>query len=188
MEKGMTMHSRILAWRIPGTEEPGGLQSMWLQRFGHDWVTHTPTVDQWLYGLQFFFQTCILKICKWMKYLYNGHSYTQYLDSAINILLYFLCYLNIHLAISLVTLMVKNPPAMQETWVQSLSQEDPLEKRMATRSSFPAWIIPWKEEEDGLQSWGHRESDTTEWLTLSLLNILLSKSIHLPIGLSFDVF
>ena len=77
-----------------------------------------------------------------MKYLYNGHSYTQYLDSAINILLYFLCYLNIHLAISLVTLMVKNPPAMQETWVQSLSQEDPLEKRMATRSSFPAWIIP----------------------------------------------
>ena len=64
------------------------------------------------------------------------------LDSAINILLYFLCYLNIHLAVALVTQMVKNPPAMQDTWVQSLSQEDPLEKRMATRSSFPAWIIP----------------------------------------------
>jgi len=38
--------------------------------------------------------------------------------------------------------MVKNPPAMQETWVQSLSQEDPQEKRMATYSSIPAWIIP----------------------------------------------
>ena len=42
--------------------------------------------------------------------------------------------------------MVKNPPAMQETWVQSLSQEDPLEEEMATHSSFLAWRIPWKEE------------------------------------------
>jgi len=36
LEKGMTTHSRILAWRIPRTEEPGGLQSMGLQRVGHD--------------------------------------------------------------------------------------------------------------------------------------------------------
>ena len=36
LEKGMTTHSSILAWRIPGTEEPGGLQSMGLQRVGHD--------------------------------------------------------------------------------------------------------------------------------------------------------
>ena len=36
LEKGMTAHSRILAWRIPGTEEPRGLQSMELQRVGHD--------------------------------------------------------------------------------------------------------------------------------------------------------
>ena len=42
--------------------------------------------------------------------------------------------------------MVKNPPAMQETWVQSLSQEDPLEEEMATHSSFLAWRIPWREE------------------------------------------
>ena len=38
MEKGMATHSSILAWRIPWTEEPGGLQSMWLQRVGHDWA------------------------------------------------------------------------------------------------------------------------------------------------------
>ena len=49
---------------------------------------------------------------------------------------------------------VKNPPAMQETWVQSLSQEDPLEKEIATHSSILAWRIPWTEESGGLQSMG----------------------------------
>ena len=49
---------------------------------------------------------------------------------------------------------VKNMPAMQETWVQSLGQEDPLEKRMATHSSNLAWRIPWTEEPDRLQSMG----------------------------------
>ena len=47
--------------------------------------------------------------------------------------------------------MVKNLPAMPETWVQSLSQEDPLEKGMATHSSVPAWRLPWTEEPGGLQ-------------------------------------
>ena len=46
--------------------------------------------------------------------------------------------------------MVKNPPAMQEKWVQSLGQEDPLEKGMVTHSSILAWRIPWAEEPDGL--------------------------------------
>ena len=58
--------------------------------------------------------------------------------------------------------MVKNLPAIQETWVQSLGQEDPLEKEMATHSSVLVWRIPWTEEPDRLQSWGCRESDTTE--------------------------
>ena len=48
--------------------------------------------------------------------------------------------------------MVKNLPAMQETRVQSLGQEDPLEKGMATHSSIFAWRIPWTEEPVGLQS------------------------------------
>ena len=46
--------------------------------------------------------------------------------------------------------MVKNPPTMQKTWVQSLSQEDLLEKGMAAHSSVLAWRIPWTEEHGGL--------------------------------------
>ena len=53
--------------------------------------------------------------------------------------------------------MEKDLPALQETWVQPLGQEDPLEKRMATHSSFLAWRILWTEELGGLQSMGsHR--------------------------------
>ena len=48
--------------------------------------------------------------------------------------------------------MVKNPPTMQETWVRSLGQEDPLEEGMATHSSILAWRIPWTEEPGGLQT------------------------------------
>ena len=50
--------------------------------------------------------------------------------------------------------MVKNLPIMQETQVQSLGQEDPLEKEMATHSSILAWKIPWTKEPDGLRSMG----------------------------------
>ena len=59
-----------------------------------------------------------------------------------------------------VTQMVNNLPAMQETWVRSLGQEDPLEKEMATHSSILAWRIPWTKEPGGLQSMGSQELDT----------------------------
>ena len=52
--------------------------------------------------------------------------------------------------------MLKNPPAMQETWVWSLGWEDSLEVGMATHSSILAWRIPWTEEPGGLQSMGSR--------------------------------
>ena len=52
---------------------------------------------------------------------------------------------------------VKNPPAMQESWVRSMDQEDPLEKGMATHSSIRAWRIPWTEEPGGLQSVGSQK-------------------------------
>ena len=55
---------------------------------------------------------------------------------------------------SLVTQMVKNLPAVQETQVQSLSQKDPLEKAMATHSRILAWRTPWTEEPGGLWSMG----------------------------------
>ena len=50
--------------------------------------------------------------------------------------------------------MIKNPPAMWKTWLQSLGWEDPPEKGMATHSSMLAWRIPWAEELDGVQSVG----------------------------------
>ena len=56
--------------------------------------------------------------------------------------------------------MVKNLPAMQETQVQSLGREDPLEEEMATHSSILAWRIPWTEEPGGLQSIGIIKSRT----------------------------
>ena len=59
--------------------------------------------------------------------------------------------------------MVKKLPAIQETWVRSLGQEDPLEKETATHSSILAWEFLWREG-----SWGQKESDRTEPLTLSL--------------------
>ena len=55
---------------------------------------------------------------------------------------------------SLVAQMVKNLPAVQEIWVRSLGQEDPLGKGMATHSSILAWRIPWAEKPGGLQSTG----------------------------------
>ena len=63
--------------------------------------------------------------------------------------------------------MVKNLPAMQETWIWSLGWEDPLEKGMATHSSILAWRIPWTEEPGGLQSMGSQ----TEKLIVSLFSL-----------------
>ena len=61
----------------------------------------------------------------------------------------------------LIAQLVKNLPAMQETPVWFLGQEDPLEKGKATHSGILAWRIPWT-------AWGCKELDTTEWLSLSL--------------------
>ena len=57
--------------------------------------------------------------------------------------------------------MLKNLPAMQDMWIRSLGQEDPLEKEMATHSSILVRRIPWTEEPGGLQSMGLQKSDMT---------------------------
>ena len=67
---------------------------------------------------------------------------------------YIYIYIETHSLTSLVVQMVKRLPIMRETWVQSLGQEDPLEKEMATHSSTLAWKIPWTEEPGRLQSMG----------------------------------
>ena len=64
--------------------------------------------------------------------------------------------------------MVKDPPAIQETQVHSMGQEDALEKGIASHSSISAWRISWIEEPGGLYTpWSHKELDTTEQLTLT---------------------
>ena len=70
--------------------------------------------------------------------------------------------------------MVKCLPAMQKTWVQSLGQEDPLEKEMATHSSTLAWKIPWREEPGRLQSMGLQRvgHDWASSLSISFINVL----------------
>ena len=67
----------------------------------------------------------------------------------------------ISLGASLVAQTIKNPPAMKETWVQSLGQEDPLEKGVATHSTIPAWEIPWTDVLEDCNR-GHKESDMTK--------------------------
>ena len=85
---------------------------------------------------------------------------------------------------SLVTQMVKNPPAMWKNWVRSLGWEDPLEESMVNHSSILAWKIPWTEDPGRLQSMGLqgvRHNRTTMHthkliLSFSIINALCSKS------------
>ena len=82
---------------------------------------------------------------------------------------------------SLVTQTVKRMPAIAlwETRVRSLGQEDPLEEDTTTHSSILSWRILWTEEAGRLQSMGHKESDTTERLTLNLKLIESKKRIKI---------
>ena len=77
--------------------------------------------------------------------------------------------------------LVKNPPAMQETWVRSLVWEDPLEKGKATHSSILAWRIPGTSI-----PWGHKESDTTEQLPLTQGTSLLFSIVSVPIYIAIN--
>ena len=73
---------------------------------------------------------------------------------------------------------VKNAPAIQETWVWSLGWEDPLEEGMAAHSSILAWRIPWTEEPGGLQSMGSQRL-RHDWVTSTTYRVNLRLSSHL---------
>ena len=79
---------------------------------------------------------------------------------------------------SMVLQMVKNLPAMWETWIRSLSWEYLLEKRTATHSSILVWRILWIEELAGYSPWGFKEADMTEQLSLSCPPRNMVKNIH----------
>ena len=72
--------------------------------------------------------------------------------------------------------LIKNPPAMWETWVRSLGGEDLLEKGTATHSSVLAWRIPWT-------PWGHKESDMTVQLSPSVLFMSTVPRLSCPTAL-----
>ena len=84
---------------------------------------------------------------------------------------------------SLVVQLVKNSPAMRETWVRFLGCEDPLEKGKATHSSILAWRIPWG---NSYSPYGCKESDMTERLSLTGLFLLpedeLEKRVKVHVG------
>ena len=158
-------HANTLTWRIPRTEEPGRLQSMGSLRVGHGWATSLSlfTFMHWRRKWQPIpvflpgesqgrgsLMCCRLwghtdsdtaeaawqqqQQQEWARGCFPGHS------------------------------AVKNLPAMQETRVQSLGQEDPLEKETATHSRILAWEIPWTEELRGLWStWS--QSVWHDWVT-----------------------
>ena len=78
--------------------------------------------------------------------------------------------------------MIKNPPAMQETWVRSLGWEDSLEKGMAVHSSILAWRIPWIEDPGRLQSlWSQSQTQLSNFHSLTF-------SIYLRTAMSSFIF
>ena len=87
---------------------------------------------------------------------------------------------------SLVAQLVKNLPAMQETLVQSLGWEDPLDKGMATHSSLLAWKIHGQSSLAGYSPWGRKESDMTEQLSLGTITI--NRSLNYPWVCHFHPF
>ena len=102
-----------------------------------------------------------------LMYLKGNKANLEFLNQSLKVQ-------HIESMVSLEAQMVKNLPAVQETQVRSLGQEDPLEKKMVTHSSILACRILWAEEKSlaGYSLLGHKESDTTERLTLSLFTFV----------------
>ena len=150
-EKAMAPHSSTLAWKIPWTEEPGGLQSMGSLLVGHNWVTSLSlfTFMHWRRKWQptpVFLpgesqgQGSLVGCHLWGSHRV-GHEWSDLAAAAPS---------------------VKNRPTVWGTQIWFLGQEDPLEEGIATHSSIPAWRIPWTEETGRLQSMG---SKSLTWLS-----------------------
>ena len=127
----------------------------WITAQTQDFLMGPITYSMSLFSLSSYTQICLFKIQVWWCPfpLYNVHWLLEWCSSSFDLL-------SSSPISSLVAQMVKHLPTMWETWVQSLCQEDPLEKKMVIHSSTLAWKIP-RTEEPG--PWGRKESDTTEW-------------------------
>ena len=134
---------------------------------------HCPVVIQW-FNFWFSFTSALPLSLKLQRKQWL--SFSNYCIVLCQLWLYctlwlFQLWLYCTLWASLVAQMVKNPPAMRETWVQFLSWEDSLEKEIATNSNILAWRIPWTEEPGGLQFMGSqrvRRYWITKYNTLSV--------------------
>jgi len=150
------------------TGKPGMLKSVGSQRVGHDWATELThkTVN---YRPKYPDINCN----KCPDNLSSSPFEFEYLRTTWKSIFYFWEINGIYLCIfleyglgALLTQMIKNLPAIQETWVPFLGGEDPLEKGMATHASILAWRLPRTEEPGGLQSVVLKELDITEQVTL----------------------
>ena len=117
--------------------------------------------------VQLITMTASLMEKNWRKHNIGAWSFTRFLPSKFSVATH-LCgtAIGVDFKAFLVAQMVKNLPAMQETWVWSLGQEDPLEKGMATHSSILAQRIHEQRSLVGYSPWGCKELDMTEWLSL----------------------
>ena len=141
----MATHSSILAWRILWTEKPGKLQFMGSQRVGHDLATKPPHHCAY----EGFSDSSVGQesVCnERVPGLTPGSGRSS--GEGIGYPLQYSW-------ASLVARLVKNLPAMRETWVWSLVWEDPLEKGKTTHSSILAWRIPWTVSSTGSQRVRH---------------------------------
>ena len=161
----MATHSTVLALRIPGTAEPGGLPSMGLHRVGHDWndlaIFHCVYVPQLSYPFVYWWTSRLLPCPGCYKQCCDEHwgtcvslnssflcVYAQQWDWWVIWQFYFQFFKESpHCS-------PKRLSTMRETRVRSLGWEDPLEKEMAIHSSTIAWKIPGTEELGRLQSMG----------------------------------
>ena len=146
MEKEMATHSSVLAWRIPGTGEPGGLPSLGSHRVGHNWSDLAAYLPKSFSGI---ILPTLIQSSKAKEVIiqYQQKHYMlvwlESLDQPTWVVIFRKDYPGV---IFPVAQMVKNLPTMQETWVRSPGQEDALEKGMAIHFSVLAWRIPWTEE------------------------------------------
>ena len=138
----MAIHVRILAWRIPWMEELWGCKELDTT----EWLTHVHTGSP----LQLSWQRIHRKTGDPGVIPGSGRSDGERIGYPLQ-----------YFGVSLMAQPVKNLPAMQKTWAQSLGWEDPLEKGMAITPVF------WPEDFHGLySSWGHKELDMTDRLSL----------------------
>ena len=155
----MATHSSVLAWRIPGTGEPGGLPSLGSHRVGHNWSDLAAAAAA---ATQYPFNPLLICLNQWE--LVSNYCYWEPWLKQILLCIVWKPAFHDDLWITLpwyslygfpfVAQVVKHLPVMQDIQAWSLGQEDPLEKEMATHSSILAWKVPWTEEPSGLQSMG----------------------------------